>query len=82
MQSRILEPEWFVKWFARNFEDKEVYSPLEVAKALSKHPETIYRALRYAELEGIKVGKRSYIIPKDALKKWLLEFNVINVEEV
>jgi excisionase family DNA binding protein len=76
-----LEPEWFTKWFSRIFEEKEVYNPLEIAKALNKHPETIYRALRCAELEGIKIGKRSYIVPKDALKKWLLEYNVINVDK-
>jgi len=76
-----LEPDWFASWFEKTFGPKEAFSPQEVAATLNRSKNFVYRALRFAELEGIRLGKRSYMIPRDALRKWLLEQNVLNVEE-
>jgi len=75
------KPEWFDAWFERNFGYKETYSPVEIARKLNRSPEFIYRALRRAELENFRLGSRTYVVPREALRKWLLESYILNVDE-
>jgi len=75
------KPEWFDAWFERLFGNKEVYAPTEIAENLNRSHEFVYRALRRAELESFKLSPRTYVIPREALKKWLLEFYILNVDE-
>lgn len=74
-------PDWFDDWFSRVFGDKDVYTPREIATRLRKSPESIYRALRYGELESFRLGKRSYVVPQAALKDWLLKYYILNTDE-
>lgn len=74
----MLEPQWFDTWFAEHFPRRH-YGPLEVADALGVDKNVIYRALAFGELDGIRTG-RKWIIPRQAVRDWLLERVSVNIE--
>jgi hypothetical protein len=76
--TELLIPEWFEEWFDRLFPvEEEPYGPLLVASRLKVNKNVVYRALLSGELEGIKCIGR-WVIPRRALKKWLLERYSLN----
>ncbi len=76
----MFKSEWFDKWFENCFGDKENFSPLEIACVLRVSKNSIYRAIKEGKLEAIKCENR-FIIPRDALRKYLLERNTILLDE-
>ena len=66
---RIKDP--FPLWVGKTFGDKQVYSVKEISSALKVHPQTVYRAIKFGELEAFILGKQTYIIPRPALEEWL-----------
>ena len=71
VEQAMLMPGWFENWFSRIFGNKEVFSPMEVAKKLDRPPQVVYRAIKSGELEAFILGKQTYIIPRPALERWL-----------
>ena len=72
-------PEWFDKWFKRNFPDKPIYSVADVQHALGwDSSDKVYRAIRCGDLIAFRIGKRGYAISRDALKEWLIDCMVLN----
>ena len=75
-------PEWFEEWFSRKFPpEAEPYAPLYIAERLRVDKNVIYRALLYRELEGIKPSPGRWVIPREALRRWLLERYSLNLPE-
>jgi len=74
--SEKVVPTWFPEHFDRLFPEDESYhyAPSEIAHKLQRNTTTIYRALNSLRLEGMKAGMNSgsWLIPKPALRKWLL----------
>lgn len=75
----MLEPEWFDEWFDSKF-TKEIFTPREIAEMVGVDTQTVYRALRSAELEGFRIGQRIWVIPRPAVRQWLIERNAYNVD--
>lgn len=75
----MLEPIWFDHWFEERFPAGREYGPLEVAEALGVNKNVVYRALACGELDGIRTG-RKWIIPRQAIRDWLLERVAPNIE--
>ena len=51
-------------------DDKQVYSPEEVARLLGLHPNSVYMLLKSGELPGVKAG-RKWLISKRRFETWL-----------
>lgn len=76
----MLEPQWFNNWFNHRFPPhRPSFGPLCVADKLDIDKNVVYRALACGELDGIRTG-RKWIVPRDALRQWLLERVSINIE--
>ena len=77
-----LIPEWFEEWFNEKFpESEEPYKPLFVAEVLKIDKNVVYRALLMGELEAIRVATGRWVIPRSALKKWLIERYSLNLPQ-
>jgi len=75
-------PEWFEEWFNKKFpEHLDPYKPICVALTLNIDKNIVYRAILNGELEAIKISTGRWLIPRDALRKWLLERYVLNISD-
>ena len=76
------EPEWFTAWFDEHVPEPEGtgFRPLELAAALGLGKDVVYRALQDARLEGIRVSNKGWLIPRPAVRLWLVEANTLNLD--
>jgi len=75
-----LIPQWFEDWFDEKFpRGLEPYAPLYIAKKLKVNKNVIYRALLMGELEGFRISSGRWMVPRTALKQWLLEKYSLNL---
>lgn len=81
------EPAWFAAWFDEHFPDSGQPFRLEqIARALGLKysnggiAKPIYEALATGRLEGVKLGHRTWVVPRPALRVWLLENNALNLD--
>ncbi|WP_041434606.1 hypothetical protein [Thermodesulfatator indicus] len=77
----IIIPDWFDTWFQRNFGHKRFWKPVNIAEVLDRHPDLVYRALKAGDLEYVKLGQRSYVIPVKSLYCWLSSRLVSQIED-
>jgi len=68
-------PSWFDEWFDRMPEpqDGPGYRAKELAGHLGVSPDAVYAALYDARLEGLRATGRGWIVPRQAVRLWLLE---------
>lgn len=59
----------------------ELASSNEVAKLLRVEPATVTKWIRYGELQGIKIGKRTTRIRKEDLRSFLLSADEMHLSE-
>ena len=64
-------PRWFSLWFERVFGHQDAYLPSDVARRLGRSPHVVYRAIRSGNLGALRLGPRTYVIPRPALVDWL-----------
>ena len=77
------EPAWFAEWFAEAVPPLERgatgYTPLQLAAALGLGKDVVYRALHDSRIEGIRVSGKGWLIPRPAVRLWLVEANALNL---
>lgn len=74
----LIIPDWFDDWFGDHFPEKEkTISPKNAWKRLNISKDRIYRAIRYGDLDAIRIGGR-WTIPRPAFRQWLIERFEIN----
>ncbi len=74
MENNLIIPDWFASWFCAEFGETESFSVRDLRCYFGKHQ--IYTALTTGSLGGIKAGGK-WIVPRPALRDWLLEnFNL------
>ena len=61
--------------------EEEPYPPLYVARKLRVDKNVVYRALLYGELEGFKPSPGRWMVPREALRRWLIDRYTLNLPE-
>lgn len=76
------EPDWFPAWFDEFVPPtgRAGYAPQELAALLDLGKDVIYRAIKDGRLEAIKVSNKGYLIPRPAVRLYLVERNTLNEE--
>ena len=77
-------PSWFDDWFEETFPEPDGagYTGRELARLLGRSTDTVYAALYAGALEGSRVSGRGWLIPRPAVRLWLLECNAANDVQV
>lgn len=75
-------PAWFDDWFAETLPEPEKpagYRGKEIATHLGLSPDAVYAALYDGRLEGLRATGRGWLVPRPAVRLWLLECAASNL---
>ncbi len=76
MENNLIVPDWFVIWFETEFGEIESFTVGDLLRHHRFGKHQVYTALASGNLGGIKAGGK-WIIPRPALRDWLIEnFNL------
>jgi len=77
-------PPWFDDWFDRVPEPRHGlgYRARELAGHVGISADAVYAALYDARLEGLRATGRGWVIPRAAVRLWLLECAASNLFEI
>ncbi len=77
------EPAWFAEWFDLYVPADAAgpgFGPLQLAALLGIGKDIVYRALYDGRLEGIRISNKGWLVPRPAVRLWLVEFNSLNLD--
>ena len=74
-------PDWFPDWFDEHVPHPEGtgFRPLDLADVLGLGKDVVYRALHDGRLEGMRVSNKGWLVPREAVRLWLVEANTLNL---
>lgn len=77
-----ITPEWFEPWFDARFPPKETidYTLIDVADRVGVSQGIVRTAFREGALGGFELGPRTVVIPRVAIRSWLLSCYCLNTE--
>lgn len=77
-----ITPDWFDPWFEERFpaQAQADYSLIDIADKVGVSQGIVRTAFREGALGGFELGPRTFVVPRAAVRTWLLSRYCLNME--